>query len=204
MLWRQQAERTAEPDRPQLRDHGRAHGGREGASVTSAQMHRDARKHAEWLPTGQPRQGPAPSRLGSVSLNPKIPSFEEGLEELQPALPRSGAWTRVSPEQNDSHGALPPRTPLAQGPGLRCAPAEAACGGCRAHNVVSVPAHRGSRSSGWYLHSVTIPSFVVLRDASSSCGPRPTAGVGGRGWLPPKRTATYGVGGMVGALPAST
>lgn len=78
--------------------------------MTSAQRHRDGWKHTEWLLTEQLRQSPAFSPAGPVSLNPKILSFEEGLEKLQPTLPRSGdptVWTGVSPKHNDSHGAGP-------------------------------------------------------------------------------------------------
>lgn len=177
--------------------------------MTSAQRHRDGWKHTEWLLTEQLRQSPAFSPAGPVSLNPKILSFEEGLEKLQPTLPRSGdptVWTGVSPKHNDSHGAGP------------CPPGPRwlsiwVCDACLRKQPAAGPGH-----TTWFLCrpsvgavplagiSVLSPSppswsYVMLHFPWANTHPR--GGGTGVAPTPLKCTATCGVGVVVGGPPSS-
>lgn len=115
MLWRQWAERPAVPERPEP-------GGlavspvdtecdREGASPRD--LGSNAQRCPETCRTAPGREaeaGPSFLHAGACVPEPQTPSSDEGLEELPPALPRSGAarpWTRLSAEQSTSCGSRP-------------------------------------------------------------------------------------------------
>lgn len=107
-------------------------------------------------PGREAEAGPSFLHAGACVLEPQTPSSDEGLEELPPALPRSGAprpWMRLSTEQSDSCGSW---TYLPD-------PAGSASGLQRGRDTLPVPGPRGSRSSGWDpLPSQPLPRGPML------------------------------------------
>lgn len=55
--------------------------------MTSAQMHRDAQKHAERLPVERPRQGRASCTRGPVFWNPKPRALTRAWRSCRPLSP---------------------------------------------------------------------------------------------------------------------
>lgn len=132
-------------------------------------------------PGREAEAGPSFLHAGACVLEPQTPSSDEGLEELPPALPRSGAprpWMRLSTEQSDSCGSW---TYLPD-------PAGSASGLQRGRDTLPVPGPRGSRSSGWDPPPLPAPPSWPHVDVSTSLQPSPRRGWGA-GAAPPRSHA---------------